>query len=68
LTLNILTASNYGQEVLETNIEKILKDVPRKAYYIATKTCRYESSGPNQFDFGYERTMKSVGESMQRLA
>jgi L-galactose dehydrogenase len=61
------TAPFYGNGASETNLGKILKDVPRKAYYIATKTCRYESSGPNQFDFGYERTMKSVGESMQRL-
>lgn len=61
------TAVYYGQGQSELNIGKILKDVPRKAYYIATKTCRYERTGPNQFDFGYERTMKSIGESMERL-
>lgn len=61
------TAVYYGQGQSEINIGKILKDVPRKAYYIATKTCRYERTGPKQFDFGYERTMKSVDESMKRL-
>lgn len=63
------TAPFYGQFVgeSETNVGKILKDVPRQAYYIATKTCRYDRTGPNQFDFSYERTMQSINESLQRL-
>jgi L-galactose dehydrogenase len=61
------TAPFYGQGESESNIGKILKDVPRQAYYIATKTCRYDAAGPGQFDFSYERTMKSVNESMSRL-
>jgi len=61
------TAVYYGEGESESNIGKILKDVPRKAYYLATKTCRFERTGPKQFDFGYERTMKSVDESMKRL-
>lgn len=61
------TAPFYGQGESESNIGKILKDVPRQAYYIATKTCRYDASGPGQFDFTYERTMKSVDESLTRL-
>lgn len=63
------TAPFYGQFVgeSETNVGKILKDIPRQAYYIATKTCRYDRSGPNQFDFSYERTIKSIDESLQRL-
>ena len=61
------TAPFYGQGESELNIGKILKEVPRKAFYIATKTCRYERSGPGQFDFSYERTMKSVDESLTRL-
>lgn len=61
------TAPFYGQGESESNIGKILKDVPRQAYYIATKTCRYERSGPKQFDFSYERTMSSVKESLARL-
>lgn len=61
------TAPFYGQGESETNIGKILKDVPRQAFYIATKTCRYEREGPGQFDFSYGRTMKSVDESLSRL-
>ena len=61
------TAVYYGEGQSESNIGKILKDVPREAYYIATKTCRFMKAGPNQFDFSYERTMKSVDESMKRL-
>lgn len=61
------TAPFYGQGDSETNIGKILEDVPRQAFYIATKTCRYERTGQNQFNFGYERTMRSVEESMKRL-
>jgi L-galactose dehydrogenase len=61
------TAPFYGQGESESNVGKILKDIPRQAYYIATKTCRYDASGPVQFDFSYERTMKSVDESLARL-
>lgn len=61
------TAPFYGQGESESNIGKILKDVPRQAFYIATKTGRYDSSGPGQFDFSYERTLKSVDESLARL-
>lgn len=46
---------------------KALKGIPREAYYIATKTGRYDKTGPNQFDFSYERTIKSVDESLGRL-
>jgi len=63
------TAPFYGRFAgeSETNVGKILKDIPRQAYYIATKTCRYDRTGPDQFDFSYERTMKSINESLQRL-
>lgn len=61
------TAPFYGQGESESNIGNILKGVPRQAYYIATKTCRYERVGPKQFDFSYERTMSSVKESLARL-
>lgn len=61
------TAPFYGQGESEINIGKILKDVPRHAFYIATKTGRYERSGPGQFDFSYDRTMRSINESIARL-
>jgi L-galactose dehydrogenase len=61
------TAPYYGQGDSETNVGKILKDIPRQAYYIATKTCRFDASGPGQFDFSYERTLRSVEDSLARL-
>lgn len=63
------TAPFYGTVVgeSETYVGKIIKDIPRQAFYIATKTCRYDRTGPNQFDFSYERTMKSINESLKRL-
>lgn len=61
------TAPFYGQGESESNVGKILNGIPRQSYYIATKTCRYGRSGPGQFDFSYERTLKSVNESLSRL-
>lgn len=61
------TAPHYGEGESETNVGRIIKDIPRQAYYLATKTCRYNSSGPGQFDFTYEGTMKSIDESLKRL-
>lgn len=61
------TAPYYGHGESELNVGKILKEVPRQAFYIATKVCRYERTGQGQFDFSYERTMRSVEESLSRL-
>lgn len=61
------TAPFYGEGKSEENLGEILREVPREAYYIATKTCRYKFKGAGQFDFSYERTMKSIDESLQRL-
>lgn len=58
------TAPFYGEGDSEINVGEILKDIPRQAYYIATKTCRYKA---DQFDFSYERTMTSINESLKRL-
>jgi len=44
-----------------------LKDVPRQAYYIMTKACRYKEEITEMFDWSYERTIKSVDESLERL-
>lgn len=41
--------------------------MPRKAYYIATKACRYLPEILETFDFSYERTLKSIDESLERL-
>lgn len=44
-----------------------LKDHPRASYYLATKVGRYNSDKKPQewFDFSYERTIKSVEESLK---
>lgn len=43
-----------------------MKCIPREAYYIATKVCRYEI-GAQGFDFSYERTKRSVETSLEYL-
>lgn len=62
------TAPYYGQGRSERIIGKALKDVPRKAYYIATKVCRYDLGGyDNQFDFTAKRTKESIETSLKLL-
>ncbi|XP_065164125.1 uncharacterized protein [Atheta coriaria] len=61
------TAPWYGQGVSETTIGKALEGVPREAYYIATKVCRYERDPKKMFDFSAEKTRQSFEESLKRL-
>lgn len=61
------TAPYYGQGRSEQILGKALKGVPREAYYIATKVGRYDVAPNKQFDFSYERTMKSVDVSLDYL-
>lgn len=44
-----------------------LKDVPREAYYIATKVGRYELDVKGMFDFSADRVTRSIDESLKRL-
>ena len=44
-----------------------LKDVPREAYYINTKCCRYQPDILEMFDFSKERTLASIDESIERM-
>jgi aryl-alcohol dehydrogenase-like predicted oxidoreductase len=46
---------------------RALKHVPREAYYLHTKCCRYLPSVLEQFNFTYDRTIASVHESLARL-
>ncbi|KAK2570302.1 L-galactose dehydrogenase [Acropora cervicornis] len=57
----------YGHGKAETVLGKALKDVPREAYYIATKVGRYQPEFLKMFDFSAERTLQSVDESLKRL-
>lgn len=54
----------YGSTEAERIMGKGLKEVPRDKYYLSTKAGR---NGWNEFDFSYERIIRSVEESMQRL-
>lgn len=61
------TAPYYGEGKSEEALGKILKDVPRSAYYIATKVARYRFDPSRAFDFSREATIKSVNDSIEKL-
>jgi L-galactose dehydrogenase len=57
----------YGFGKAETVLGRALKGIPRQAYYLHTKVGRYEADIVKRFDFSYERTLKSIDESLERL-
>lgn len=61
------TAPWYGQGDSERFLGQALKDVPREAYFIATKVGRYEKDVRRMFDFSPARIKQSAKESLQRL-
>ncbi|XP_022086056.1 uncharacterized protein LOC110976781 isoform X2 [Acanthaster planci] len=61
------TSPYYGNRKSETMLGKILKDIPREAYYIATKVGRYKPNVEEMFDFSAEKTLSSVDESLRLL-
>jgi len=61
------TAPWYGQGRSERVLGTALKEVPRKAYYLATKVGRYELEPAEMFDFTRDRVLRSVEESLERL-
>ncbi|RXG60328.1 L-galactose dehydrogenase [Armadillidium vulgare] len=61
------TAPFYGQGKSESAIGRALKNIPRKAYYIATKVARYTWDLHDQFDYSAERTRQSVERSLELL-
>jgi len=61
------TAPYYGNGRSETIFGKILPDIPRSAYYMATKIGRYAPEIDQMFDFSAQRVIKSVDESLERL-
>lgn len=63
------TAPYYGQGRSEKIIGKALKDVPREAYYIATKVARYNMGDTieAQFDFSAKKTEESIDTSLRYL-
>lgn len=61
------TAPWYGFGKAEAVLGKALKGIPRDAYYLHTKVGRYEADILKRFDFSYERTLRSIDESLERL-
>jgi aryl-alcohol dehydrogenase-like predicted oxidoreductase len=54
----------YGLTKAETFLGRVLPEIPRDAYYLATKVGRY---GDAEFDFSAERVIASVDESLARM-
>jgi len=66
--INVIdTAPWYGFGESERLLGAALKGVPRSAYYLHTKVCRYKPAVLEQFNFTYDRTIASVHESLARL-
>lgn len=66
--INVIdTAPWYGHGTSESILGKALVGVPRRAYYLHTKCGRYLPGALDMFDFTYERTLRSVDESLARL-
>nr|XP_029718759.1 L-galactose dehydrogenase [Aedes albopictus] len=61
------TAPYYGQGRSEEILGQALKDVPRRAYYVATKVGRYELEYDKMFDFCAQKTRASVEKSLALL-
>lgn len=54
----------YGITEAERIMGRALKDIPRDKYYLSTKAGRF---GWNEFDFSFDRIIRSAEESMKRL-
>mmetsp|Transcript_24359 Transcript_24359/g.53189 ORF Transcript_24359/g.53189 Transcript_24359/m.53189 type:complete len:397 (-) Transcript_24359:260-1450(-) len=66
--VNIIdTAHWYGQGRSERMLGYALDGVPRKAYYITSKVCRYEKDPRYMFDFTFERTYQAGLDTLKRL-
>lgn len=65
LGINYIDVSPYyGNTKAETVLGKALKEIPRDAYYLATKVGRF---GSGEFDYSAERAIASVDESLRRM-
>ncbi|XP_037075985.1 L-galactose dehydrogenase-like [Pollicipes pollicipes] len=61
------TSPWYGQGKSEEFLGEALRDVPREAYYLATKVGRYDLDYAGMFDFSAARVRRSVELSLRRL-
>lgn len=61
------TAPYYGQGRSEEVLGMALKNIPRSAYYVATKVGRYETTFERMFDFSAKKTRASIEKSLELL-
>lgn len=61
------TAAWYGHGKSEAFLGEALKNVPRDAYYLNTKVCRYNPDVLTMFDWSYARTLEAIDEALDRL-
>lgn len=61
------TAPFYGQGRSEEVLGHALRDVPREAFYIATKVGRYTREFETMFDYSAKKTRESVEKSLKLL-
>jgi len=66
--VNLIDAAAwYGHGRAEETLAKALKGIPREAYYLNTKVCRYEPNVLEMFDWTYDRTLKAIDEALERI-
>ncbi|XP_052867578.1 uncharacterized protein LOC128273613 [Anopheles cruzii] len=61
------TAPYYGQGRSEEVLGLAFKNIPRQAFYVATKVGRYERNFEGMFDYSAQKTRESVEKSLQLL-
>eukprot|EP00466_Bigelowiella_natans_P008685 jgi/Bigna1/145383/aug1.98_g20091 len=66
--INLIDAAAwYGHGRAEEVLGKALQGIPREAYYLNTKVCRYNPSIMEMFDWSYDRTMRAIDEALERM-
>lgn len=58
------TSPYYGRTLAEMVLGRAFKEISRDRFILGTKCGRYDVAG---FDFSYERILRSVDESLQRM-
>eukprot|EP00471_Norrisiella_sphaerica_P004324 CAMPEP_0184479896 /NCGR_PEP_ID=MMETSP0113_2-20130426/1434_1 /TAXON_ID=91329 /ORGANISM="Norrisiella sphaerica, Strain BC52" /LENGTH=343 /DNA_ID=CAMNT_0026858061 /DNA_START=356 /DNA_END=1387 /DNA_ORIENTATION=- len=60
-------AAWYGHGKAEEVLGKALNGIPREAYYLNTKVCRYDPEVTQMFDWSYDRTLKAIDDALVRM-
>ena len=65
LGMNLIDVSPYyGLTKAETVLGQAIRELPRDSFLLSTKAGRY---GESSFDYSYDRILRTVDESLQRL-